>query len=199
MDTVKVEERPSIERAIEASKPHFWLREIFFHARGKDVPGCVPFTCIPPELAEAAKKEPGLLSDATVIYAHRWVLASRSEAFNFMLYTNTLSQVVIHCNPVVFEAFLQFVYTETLPKGIPTLYSMEELICVAESYQCYTVERQLAEIVRKTVRSENAIDIMEKAVRLNSTHLQRICAMYISENQNEVVRDTINSFCLSKL
>ena len=35
---------------------------------------------------------------------------------------------------------------------------------------------------------ENVIDIMEKAVRLNSTHLQRICAMYISENQNEVVQ-----------
>ena len=32
------------------------------------------------------------------------------------------------------------------------------------------------------------IDIMKKAVRLNSTHLQRICAMYISENQNEVVQ-----------
>ena len=185
---MKIEGRPTIERAIEASKPHAWLRDIFFHARGKGFPGCVPFTCIPPELAEAAKKEPGLLSDATVIYAHRWVLASRSEAFNFMLYVNALPQVVIHCDPVVFEAFLQFVYTETLPKGIPTLYSMEELIRVAESYQCYTVERQLAEIVRKTVRCENVIDIMEKAVRLNSTHLQRICAMYISDNQNEVVQ-----------
>eukprot|EP00939_MAST-03C_sp_MAST-3C-sp1_P002125 g2125.t1 len=114
------------------------------------------------------------------------LLHSMTEAMNFMLNVNKLKHVVVHSRATVFEAFLQFLYTETLPKGIPKLYTVEELIYVAETYQFYTIEKQLAEIVHKTMTTEIVIDVLLKAVALNSLHLQRLCAAFIRENQSVV-------------
>eukprot|EP00940_MAST-03C_sp_MAST-3C-sp2_P002391 g2391.t1 len=187
---VTIAEPPTVEEAVEASKPHVWLRDAFFHGRGKNFPGCVPFTCIPPELAAEAKLEPGVLSDATIVYAHKFPLAARSEAMNFMLNVNKLDHVVVHCRSTVFEAFLQFIYTETLPKGIPALYTIEELLYVAETYQFHTAERQLASVVCKTMTASTVVEVLLKAVALNSLHLQRICAAFVSAHQTVVARST---------
>jgi len=179
--TVIVAAMPTPEEAMEMSKPHVWLSDVFFHARGKGLPGCIPFTCIPPAMA-------GRDGTPQVVYAHRLPLAARSEAFYFMLYVNDLPEVVVHCRANVFEAFLQFLYTETLPQGIPHRYTLVELMQVAESYQCHVIERQLADIIGKTLTSGNVIDLLLTAVGLNSSHLQRLCARYINTNQAEVVQ-----------
>ncbi|CAE7205269.1 BPM1, partial [Symbiodinium natans] len=155
--------------------------------------------------------EHGRLSDVQfsvqgeLIHAHSQVLCSRSEVFEKQLTVGmqeSVSKVIVieDCDVVTFKAFLQFLYTDSLPDvkelvaetssmdGSPPLSQMQALLAVSHKYQVTRLQRWCEWKLCQQLSTSEVCGLLCQAHLLQAKQLENACLSYMRDHMSQVLK-----------
>lgn len=153
-----------------------------------------------------------LLSDIIFIvegkplYAHKIILASRSEYFSKWFASGTQeaqsSEIVINnCSHAVFEELLRFIYTDDCK--VTGVHVAVELIDIAQKYGLLRLRALMELLLSKNIEVDSACNILETALKYNSLQLKMISFEFILSHYEQVSKTSgflnMHKDCLTEL
>jgi len=124
------------------------------------------------------------------IYAHRAILASRSESFKAMLTTqmseaNMKSITVKDISRDTLSLLVEYLYTDIVEL---TGKNVVDVFVAADRFQVTRLHAMCENYLIKNIDEENVISILELADRVNACQLKTFCTNWILSNYGEVLR-----------
>jgi hypothetical protein len=126
----------------------------------------------------------------TPFYAHRALLAARSEAFKAML-LNEMSESTmktITLKEIKFDTLYQLVqyfYTDSVTI---TETNVVDLLMASDRFQVKRLQAMCEDYMMKNIEIENVCDLFSLADRVHATQLKNFCMNYIVSNWSEVFK-----------
>lgn len=109
-------------------------------------------------------------------FAHKYVLASSSPVFYAMFYGDLAEKnSVIHLDDAddeSLEEFLRFLYTD---QCIMTVEIALRVMYLATKYMVPSLTETCVEVLRSTVKSDNAVTVLEQAIYFDQKELEEKC------------------------
>jgi len=118
------------------------------------------------------------------VFAHKMILAARSEYFNERLKEDTEKLVIEGISNEVFMICLKYIYTDAIPE-----INSENALPILEGANLFKLQRLKSIIeanLRPKINKENVIQWLEITDKYGADQLYSICIDYIVENYDEV-------------
>eukprot|EP00698_Gefionella_okellyi_P009498 TRINITY_DN241_c0_g1_i1.p1 TRINITY_DN241_c0_g1~~TRINITY_DN241_c0_g1_i1.p1 ORF type:complete len:841 (+),score=235.34 TRINITY_DN241_c0_g1_i1:96-2525(+) len=132
-----------------------------------------------------------LLVESKPIYAHKAILIARCKYFRRMFSMEMKGDNKSHEFRIrvsgfrypVFIAMLEFLYscTVNITDGISL-----ELLLVATKFGLEALRELTMEHIRKQLNTQNAVDMLRKAVQLKSENVKKLCVAYIAQHYHSI-------------
>lgn len=141
--------------------------------------------------------------EGSKFFAHRVILAARSEYFRALLYggmreTNPEAQIEIKDTTApAFNALLKYVYTGKVYLGEFKEETVLELLSLAHKYGFLALESALQGYLKATLSIRNVCFVFDTALLYQMTDLGTTCLSFLDRNAVEVL-STDGFSCLTK-
>lgn len=141
--------------------------------------------------------------EGSKFFAHRVILAARSEYFRALLYggmreTNPEAQIEIKDTTApAFNALLKYVYTGKVYPGEYKEETILELLSLAHKYGFLALESALQGCLKATLSIRNVCFVFDTALLYQMTDLCTTCLSFLDRNAVEVL-STDGFSCLTK-
>ncbi|XP_033217127.1 speckle-type POZ protein-like isoform X2 [Belonocnema kinseyi] len=131
-----------------------------------------------------------LFLDEKKIYAHKMILSSRSPVFRQMFLTNMKESNsnearVKNIRIEVFNELLRFMYTGKVEKLNELCL---DIFRAAHFYQIDDLTLICENVLRKTLKIENSIDILKLSDEYDAESLKKYCVVFIMKNFKAVMK-----------
>ena len=131
--------------------------------------------------------------DKEIIFAHKFVLATRSEVFAAMfthdMKENEENKVEIKdFNCQVFKEMLRYIYTGGIDK-IETI--VDDLLLIADKYMLEGLTKICENNLIKNLSNENVLDYLMFANKYNLSRLKKMAIIFIASNLSELLTTNI--------
>ncbi|KAI1707314.1 BTB/POZ domain-containing protein [Ditylenchus destructor] len=133
-----------------------------------------------------------LVANGKSFFAHKAILAARSEYFRNLLYGGLIesrqSRVELEDAPgEVFGILLKYLYTGSIRLGFKDLATLLDLFVLAHRYQIGKVQKYLEDHFESMVYSENVCTLLSLAIQYSLNKLVITCATFARENAQLVL------------
>ena len=164
--------------------------------------------CVPPSsfvadlrrlLQDTNTSDVCFLVEGREIYAHRAILAIRSEYFQTMLFNGHMRESSDQHIPIeipemshrTFSKVLEYLYTDSVGKISPELGV--HLLIASERFMLDRLKAICEDIIRNSINLENATSILSASNQYNAAGLKEIALEFILQNiSKNSMRDSLN-------
>ncbi len=164
--------------------------------------------CVPPSsfvtdlrrlLQDTNTSDVCFLVEGREIYAHRAILAIRSEYFQTMLFNGHMRESSDEHMPIeipemshhTFSKVLEYLYTDSVGNISPELGV--HLLIASERFMLDRLKAICEDIIRNSINLENATSILSASNQYNATGLKEIALEFILQNiSKNTMRDSLN-------
>ncbi|CAE7336025.1 BTB/POZ and MATH domain-containing protein 2 [Symbiodinium microadriaticum] len=160
-------------------------------------------------LEEGTCSDVEIVVQGEVIHAHSQILSARSEVFRKQLTSGMQEEVskvirIEDCDAVTFRAFLQFLYTDSLPdvkklvadsstasgsaeSGV-TLSQTQALLQVSHKYQVLRLQRWCEWKLYQQITTSEVCNILRQAHLIQARQLEKACLEFMKTNMSQVLK-----------
>ncbi|CAF4213167.1 unnamed protein product, partial [Rotaria magnacalcarata] len=140
-----------------------------------------------------------LIIESEHFYAHRTILAARSEYFRALLYgglresqhdNHTIE--IKECKAAAFKILLRYIYTGQINLGKETEDTLLDLLGLVHQYGFEQLENSLSMYIQSILSLNNVCIIYDTACLYELKNLREHCALFIDSHGNEII--TTNEF-----
>jgi len=145
------------------------------------------------------------LVEGKPLYAHKIILASRSEYFSKWFASGSQAQsseiIINNCSHAVFEEFLRFIYTDECK--VNGIHVAVDLIDIAQKYGLVRLRALMELLLSKNIEVDSACHILETALKYDSIQLKMISFEFILSHYEQVSKtsgfSSMHKDCLTEL
>ncbi|CAF2085115.1 unnamed protein product [Rotaria magnacalcarata] len=140
-----------------------------------------------------------LIIESEHFYAHRTILAARSEYFRALLYgglresqhdNHTIE--IKECKAAAFKILLRYIYTGQINLGKETEDTLLDLLGLVHQYGFEQLENSLSMYIQSILSLNNVCIIYDTACLYELNNLREHCALFIDSHGSEII--TTNEF-----